>query len=64
MIARLNIRVKKMSLDEYEQRKEERTPQSTLDVINTVLCVTWLRNTVCCLIVSYYCVCRFLGHRN
>jgi hypothetical protein len=42
MIALLNIRVKKMSLDEYEQRKEEPALQNTLDVINTVLCFAWL----------------------
>jgi hypothetical protein len=42
MIALLNIRVKKMSLDEYEQPKEEPALQSKLDIINTVLCFAWL----------------------
>jgi hypothetical protein len=42
MIAMLNIRVKKMSLVEYEQRKEEPALQSKLDIIIIVLCFAWL----------------------
>jgi len=42
MIALLNIRVRKMSLDETEQHKEEPALQSKLDISNTVLCFAWL----------------------
>ena len=42
MIALLNTRAKKMSLDEYEQRKEEPALQRKLDIINTVHYFAWL----------------------
>ena len=66
VIAVLNSRVKRISLAEYEQRKEEPVLQSKL---NTVLLILYfacmvVRHGLLSYSVAYYRVCHFLLHRN